>query len=238
MIKLGNKYGKPINENEFKVEFTKKNQIYVTKNNGEKAVLEKKDGNYYELVSKYEVEGKPEQIGSEKAGKLISEITDKVNSFLKSKGNKKYFYSSESFMGNSWYLNTNNKGKIRVSDHPRWEAKGAEIYKEPVKEAIIHSHLTPDEAKAIKKEMIDFVKNNYELLFSDDTEYLYALVRRELHILKAKTANKKALPRLAKYIERDEGFEHAEDVIFNMAAREGISVQAAMASYDSDLENY
>lgn len=64
-------------------------------------------------------------------------------------------------------------------------------------------------------------------------EYLQALVRRELHMI-----DKKALPRLANYISTDEGFEHAEDVIFNIAAREGISVQVAMASYDSDLTDY
>lgn len=69
-------------------------------------------------------------------------------------------------------------------------------------------------------------------------EYLWKLVRRELHKLNTYQDKQKALPRLANYISTDAGFEHAEDVIFNIAAREGISVQAAMASYDSELENH
>ena len=61
-------------------------------------------------------------------------------------------------------------------------------------------------------------------------EHLQSLVRRELHMI-----NPAQLPRLSKFIETDTGFERAEDIIYNIAAREGISIQAAMASLDSDI---
>jgi hypothetical protein len=43
------------------------------------------------------------------------------------------------------------------------------------------------------------------------------------------------LPRLCKYIESKGGRETAENMIYNMCATSGISIQTAMSTLNSDL---
>lgn len=50
-----------------------------------------------------------------------------------------------------------------------------------------------------------------------------------------KSLNPRVYPGIAQKIETDAGFEHAEDQIFNIAAREGINVPQAMAKLDTEL---
>lgn len=52
---------------------------------------------------------------------------------------------------------------------------------------------------------------------------------------KLDVACSEGLPRLCKFIESDGGRETAEEMIYNMCANDGISVQTAMSVIDSDL---
>lgn len=64
------------------------------------------------------------------------------------------------------------------------------------------------------------------------SERLRQLVSEELSI-----CCQTALPRLQKMISTPEGMERAEDIIYSMCSTEGLSVQQAMAQYDSDLDS-